>query len=106
MNIVGVQEMLIEFLIKSAVVVSVGLVPVLLTRKMAPSWRHSIWMWVFVVSLAIPVLLIFPRWKVVPVGDKGNQAGRNTAVVLPLVEGGMAAEKPPVLEVMLQHWGR
>lgn len=56
-----------EFLGKSAILIAVGFVFVLVFRRLSPAAKHTLMLRVFTAGLVIPLLwLMFPRWEVIP----------------------------------------
>ncbi len=68
MNDLNFPLILAEFLAKSAIVITLGFVILAAIKSVFPAAaKHSLWLRIFSVSLALPVLLlIFPRWEIVP----------------------------------------
>ena len=61
-----VLEFLVEFLLKSGVIVFLGFAIVAAFRKWTPDWKHGVWMRVFAVALFVPLALLFPRIELIP----------------------------------------
>ncbi|MDF1858870.1 MAG: M56 family metallopeptidase [Verrucomicrobiales bacterium] len=57
---------LTEFLAKAGVILLVGFALGVLFRSRSPGWKHQVWMRVFAVGLAVPLMLLFPRWELIP----------------------------------------
>ena len=55
-----------EFLTKSACVILLVFLLVSLARKASASQKHKWWVLGFVASLLLPLILLFPDWKVLP----------------------------------------
>lgn len=68
--------LLVEFLVKSALALWVGIVLVFFLRKYAAAYQHSTWTRIFAASLAIPVLLMFARWEVLPQWEEASHVAQ------------------------------
>lgn len=66
MNADELPHLVAELLLKSALVILVGFTFVALIRRSAPAGKHSMWQCIFAAGLAIPLLLMFPRWEILP----------------------------------------
>lgn len=61
------STLFLEYLGKSAVVIALGFLALVLLRKFAPDIKHRIWLHVFLACVGIPLLLLaFPRWEMLP----------------------------------------
>jgi beta-lactamase regulating signal transducer with metallopeptidase domain len=66
MNADELPHLVAELLLKSALVILVGFTFVALIRRSAPEGKHRMWQCIFAAGLAIPLLLMFPRWEILP----------------------------------------
>jgi len=66
MNAVEWPHLVAEHLLKSALVLALGFGLVALLRRSAPAGKHGVWQCLFAAGLAIPLLLMLPRWEVLP----------------------------------------
>ncbi|GEM_PF-1857079 len=60
------SPLLIELLLKSGIVVAIGFALVLAFRNSTPEWKHRILLRAFGVAMVIPLLLMLPRWEILP----------------------------------------
>ncbi len=56
----------LEFLFKSTLVIAFGFVIVASVNKASPAFKHRLWSAIIGASLIMPVLLVLPRWEVLP----------------------------------------
>lgn len=56
----------VELLVKSGIVIAIGFGLALAFRKSAPDWKHRILIQSFSVAILIPLVLMLPRWEVLP----------------------------------------
>lgn len=66
MNTVELPYLVAELLLKSALVIFVGFALVALIRRSSPAGKHLLWECLFGAGLAIPLLLMLPRWEILP----------------------------------------
>ncbi|MDF1824939.1 MAG: M56 family metallopeptidase [Verrucomicrobiales bacterium] len=68
MNDLNFPVILAEFLVKSAITIALGFAILAAIKHIFPAEaKHRLWVQIFSVSLAIPILLmVFPRWEIVP----------------------------------------
>jgi beta-lactamase regulating signal transducer with metallopeptidase domain len=106
--IVELPHLVAEHLLKSTLVLALGFALVALIRRSNPAGKHGLWQCIFVAGLAIPLILMLPRWEIVPSWKERRApeavapgAGRSISVLpaddyLPLLPpGNQAATTPP-----------
>lgn len=68
MNAPDFPNLLVEFLVKSAIMIALGFAAITATKRFfSAEARHGLWLRIFSMSLVVPLLLVaVPRWKIVP----------------------------------------
>ncbi|MEM7392845.1 MAG: M56 family metallopeptidase, partial [Verrucomicrobiota bacterium] len=66
MNEIDLPLFLGEFLLKSGLVIVLGLFLVATLRFLTPGAKHLLWLSVFVAVPGLPFLLLMPRWEILP----------------------------------------
>jgi len=91
MNAIEWPHLLGEHLLKSTCVLALGFILVALLRGAAPAGKHGLWLRLFTAGLALPLLLMLPRWEVLPSWTKEQAPETAAGPAFLLMENVLAA---------------
>lgn len=116
MNLISdLSPLLVKLLIKSSLIIAIGYALILIGRKASSEWKHRVLRRAFAIANLIPLVLILPRWEVLPDRTAVPQAtliatspavmitpSRSEAISIPLAED--SGWRPSIADSFVLVW--